>query len=267
LFEQVIMNLCVNARDAIGDRRGLIRVQLARQTVLDGNSSRSNVPAGNYVTLAVSDDGQGIAAADLPRIFEPFYTTKATGQGTGLGLSMVHGIVTQHQGFVTVDSTVGKGSVLTVYLPEVAAEPKRSEPPAAIQPSAPSRGRILVAEDEPTVRRLLGNLLRRAGHAVIEAENGAHALRLVKASSEPFDLMVLDAVMPEMGGKECYERVQELHPGLPAIFSSGYSGDLLPSAFLREHGLQLIAKPYDSKMLLDAVEALLHRRRAQARAD
>jgi two-component system, cell cycle sensor histidine kinase and response regulator CckA len=264
LIEQVIMNLCVNARDAIGDRGGMIRVQLARRTIQDASSS-PHVPPGKYVTLAVSDDGQGIAEADLPRIFEPFYTTKPTGQGTGLGLSMVHGIVIQHQGFVTVDSKLGEGSVLTVYLPEVAESQPSEAPVAAEQPSA-ERGRILVAEDEPMVRRLIGNLLRRAGHAVVEAENGVHALGLVRASREPFDLMVLDAVMPEMGGKECYERIQELQPGLPAIFSSGYSGDMLPSAFLREHGLLLIAKPYESKTLLDAVDQVLVRRRRSQRA-
>ncbi|HKU44955.1 MAG TPA: ATP-binding protein [Polyangiales bacterium] len=259
MLEQVIMNLCVNSRDAIGDARGTIRIRLARCTIPDGPTER--VPPGAYVTLAVADTGHGIAAADTPRVFEPFYTTKAQGQGTGLGLSMVHGIVTQHQGFVTVDSELGKGAVFTIYLPEI-AESRRSEPPPALDRPEPARGRILVAEDEPMVRRLVGNLLRRAGHAVLEAENGAHALRVLSASTEPFDLMVLDAVMPEMGGKECYERAQELQPGLPAIFSSGYSGDMLPSDFLRDHDLPLIRKPYDSQTLLDAVDGLLQRRRA-----
>ena len=261
LLEQVIMNLCLNARDAIGDRPGVIRVQLARRTVQDTGHA-ALVPPGNYLVLTVTDDGRGIAEADLPRVFEPFFTTKPTGKGTGLGLSMVHGIVTQHQGFVTVDSKLGEGAAFTLYLPEVAASP-RSEAATSALRGSPARGRILVAEDEPMVRRLIGNLLRRAGHAVVEAENGVQAVRAVKGSSEPFDLMVLDAVMPEMGGKECYERVQELQPGLPAIFSSGYSGDMLPSTFLRERGLQLISKPYDSKTLLDAIDAILQRRRPQ----
>jgi two-component system cell cycle sensor histidine kinase/response regulator CckA len=111
------------------------------------------------------------------------------------------------------------------------------------------------------VRRLIGNLLRRAGHAVVEAENGAQAVRIVQTTNEPFDLLILDAVMPEMGGKECYERIHALRPELPAIFSSGYSGDMLPSGFLREHGLLLIAKPYDGKTLLDAVEQTVVRSR------
>ncbi|HET6336341.1 MAG TPA: response regulator, partial [Polyangiales bacterium] len=116
---------------------------------------------------------------------------------------------------------------------------------------------------EPMVRRLIANLLRRAGHAVVEAENGARALRIVQTTHEPFDLLILDAVMPEMGGKECYERIHALQPKLPAIFSSGYSADMLPSGFLREHGLRLIAKPYDGKTLLEAVEQTVVRSRQQ----
>jgi two-component system cell cycle sensor histidine kinase/response regulator CckA len=257
LIEQVIMNLCVNARDALEDQAGTITIQLGQRWV---NEAEHGLAAGAYVTIAVSDTGPGIAPEVLPRIFEPFFTTKAPGKGSGLGLSMVHGIVTQHSGFVTVDSRLGHGATFTVFLPEVTAAVAAEGVPVGLA-KPPERARILIAEDEPMVRRLIGNLLRRAGHSVVEAENGAQALRVVQTTSEPFDLLILDAVMPEMGGKECYERIHALRPELPAIFSSGYSGDMLPSGFLREHGLLLIAKPYDGKTLLDAVEQTVTRSR------
>ena len=117
------------------------------------------------------------------------------------------------------------------------------------------------------VRRLIANLLRRAGHSVLEAENGLQALRIVQGANEPIDLMILDAVMPEMGGKECYERIHALRPEVPAIFSSGYSGDVLPPEFLSEHGLRLIAKPYDSNTLLEIVEDTVARSRQRQKTD
>jgi two-component system cell cycle sensor histidine kinase/response regulator CckA len=260
LIEQVIMNLCVNARDALADLPGAITIEVNRQIV--GEMEPRLAAPGPYVTIAVSDTGPGIPDALLPRIFEPFFTTKAPGKGSGLGLSMVHGIVSQHLGYVTVDTKLGRGATLTVFLPEVGAE-LACEPEPVGHTKSPERARILIAEDEPMVRRLIANLLRRAGHSVIEAENGAQALRTVQTTHEPFDLLILDAVMPEMGGKECYERIHALKPELPAIFSSGYSADVLPSGFLREHGLLLIAKPYDGKTLLDAVEDAVVRSRQQ----
>jgi two-component system cell cycle sensor histidine kinase/response regulator CckA len=260
LIEQVITNLCVNARDALADQPGSITIEVGQHTVLE--SEHRLAAPGPYVSIAVSDTGPGISPADLPRIFEPFFTTKAPGKGSGLGLSMVHGIVSQHAGFVTVDSQVGHGATLTVFLPEVAPAKITVAAPLGLA-KQPERARILIAEDEPMVRRLIANLLRRAGHAVVEAENGARALRIVQTTPEPFDLLILDAVMPEMGGKECYERIHALQPKLPAIFSSGYSADMLPSGFLREHGLRLIAKPYDGKTLLEAVEQTVVRSRQQ----
>lgn len=258
LIEQVITNLCVNARDAFDGNPGTITLRVDKRTVAQGEHGLA--AAGSYVTISVADTGPGIASSDLGRVFEPFFTTKAPGKGSGLGLSMAHGIVTQHSGFMTVDSQLGQGATLSVFLPE-AAPGVRPETADADTGSVPERARILVAEDEPMVRRLVANLLRRAGHSVVEAENGAQAVRIVQGSNEPFDLLVLDAVMPEMGGKECYERIHALYPELPAIFSSGYSADMLPSAFLREHGLLLIAKPYDGKTLLDAVDRTVRRSR------
>jgi PAS domain S-box-containing protein len=260
LIEQVIMNLCVNARDALGDQAGSITIEVGHEAIPAGDQGLAT--PGNYVTLRVADTGPGIANGDLPRIFEPFFTTKAPGKGTGLGLSMVHGIVTQHAGIVTVDSQVGRGATFTVFLPEIVAS-ARPETTLLVRTPMQGRVRILIAEDEPMVRKLIANLLRRAGHSVVEAENGAQAVRIVQTTTESFDLMVLDAVMPEMGGKEAYERIHALRPELPAIFSSGYSADMLPPGFLREHGLLLIAKPYDGKTLLDAVDETVTRSRTR----
>jgi PAS domain S-box-containing protein len=258
LIEQVITNLCVNARDALADRPGSITIEVAQRQV---EASEHELAApGPYVTISVSDTGPGIAPTDLPRIFEPFFTTKPPGKGSGLGLAMVHGIVQQHSGFVTVESRPGDGATLTVFLPEVSAgkarELTQQRASKSLEPA-----RILIAEDEPMVRRLIAGLLRRAGHSVVEAENGAQALRIVQTTNEPIDLLILDAVMPEMGGKECYERIHALRPDVPAIFSSGYSADVLPPEFLTEHGLRLIAKPYDGSTLIQAVEETVARSR------
>ena len=267
LIEQVITNLCVNARDAIGRERGSIVVGVSRRDVAENEllgsiqpdaPGRVLLPGGQYVAISVRDTGSGIRESELQRIFEPFYTTKPAGQGTGLGLAMAHGIVTQHQGFLTVDSKLGFGSTFTVYLPRAA----QKEQPVAATPSATrrrSRATILVAEDEPMVRRLVVNLLRREGHEVIEADNGARAVEMVCELEGPLDLLFLDAVMPEMDGKETYERIVALRPGVRAIFSSGYAGDMLPSAFIEAHGLRLVPKPYDTKTLLAAVDAALNR--------
>jgi two-component system, cell cycle sensor histidine kinase and response regulator CckA len=264
LIEQVITNLCVNARDALADRPGSIIIQVAQRMVAPGEHDLA--APGRYVTISVSDTGRGISPIDLPRIFEPFFTTKPPGKGSGLGLAMVHGIVQQHSGFVTVQSRPGQGATFTVFLPEV---PENSAKQRERHELANSNGpaRILIAEDEPMVRRLIANLLRRAGHSVLEAENGAQALRIVEGTNEPIDLMILDAVMPEMGGKECYERIHALRPEMPAIFSSGYSGDVLPPEFLAEHGLRLIAKPYDSHTLLEVVEETVARSRQRQETD
>jgi two-component system, cell cycle sensor histidine kinase and response regulator CckA len=251
LIEQVITNLCVNARDALADNPGSITIAVA-QRVVEAFEHELASP-GPYVTISVADTGPGIPPADLPRIFEPFFTTKPPGKGSGLGLAMVHGIVQQHSGFVTVNSRPGQGATLTVFLPEASPGKVRelTQPRAA---KSPEPARILIAEDEPMVRRLIAGLLRRAGHSVVEAENGLQALRVVQTTNEPIDLLILDAVMPEMGGKECYERIHALRPEVPAIFSSGYSADVLPPEFLAEHGLRLIAKPYDGNTLIQAVE-------------
>jgi len=256
LIEQVIINLCVNARDALGGRPGTIAIRVERRNV--GATAHPFAVPGPYVAIEVSDTGRGISPEVLPRIFEPFFTTKPPGKGSGLGLSMVDGIVSQHSGFVAVENEVGRGAKFTVYLPEASARSVR-EPARSDSAGSPVHARILIAEDEPMVRELLVKILRQAGHAVVQAENGELALQIVEKAREPLDLLILDAVMPVMGGKEAYERIHAIRPELPAIFSSGYSGDMVPSGFLEKHGLQLLAKPYDTKTLLEAVQQTLAR--------
>jgi PAS domain S-box-containing protein len=257
MIEQVVLNLCVNARDAMptgGDL--LIRTQIAN---IDAHQTQINPEAcpGRYACLTVSDQGCGIDGKILQHIFEPFFTTKDVGKGTGLGLSTVHGIVKQHGGWVEVESVVGRGTAFRVYLP---ASTKTAEP-AAVKPQEPlPRGKetILLVEDEDSYRRMMAILIRRQGYTVIEAANGAEAMRQWEAHKDQIDLLFTDMVMPEgMTGMELSEKIRSQKRDMPVVISSGYSIDLLEHANSNLSGFIFISKPCDAhKMMATLHEAL-----------
>lgn len=261
-IEQVLLNLVVNARDAM-PAGGRVTIRTA-DVIIGNDRSTLNVPPGGYVLLEVEDSGSGIEVAVLSRIFEPFYTTKPAGRGTGLGLSTVYGAVQQSGGHIQVESAAGEGSRFSIYLPP-ASEP--AETPA-VAPSKQSRStgteRVLVVEDDDAVRTLATRMLQRHGYTVLVAASPADALSIV-GSEAAIDIVVSDVVMPEMNGFELATRVQALRPGMPLLLMSGYAEDSMPSGATTHHeGFPLVEKPFTSDQLLSAIRDVLTRsRRAQ----
>jgi CheY-like chemotaxis protein len=224
---QVIMNLAVNARDAMPNG-GTITLEAANAS-LDEEYARSHVgvQSGSYVMLSVSDTGCGMDAQTTARMFEPFFTTKEQGKGTGLGLSTVYGIVKQHGGHISVDSTQGEGSTFKIYLPRVeGAVNPGSELPAEMKKTRGTET-VLLVEDDDQLRRLTAQILRGQGYTVLEAENGAEALLISERHPGPIQLMLSDIVMPGMNGYVLAERLRSLRSETVVQFMSGYQGDAI----------------------------------------
>jgi PAS domain S-box-containing protein len=267
-LEQIVMNLVVNARDAI-TRAGSIRVGLTAVSLTEDDRRRHpDARSGNFLCLTVADNGRGMDATVLSHIYEPFFTTKDVGQGTGLGLSTVYGIVRQHEGWIEVESTVNVGTTFSVFLPALTESGVR---PATAQPFAPAgvpplgRGeRILLVEDEQSVRDTVRIVASRAGYNVTTAVDGPSALKAWAETAQPFDLLFTDMVMPNaLTGTELALKLRALHPGLKVILSTGYSEELLKQG---AHGLEnarLLLKPYGSAKLLE----ILHETFAREKPD
>ena len=255
-IEQVIMNLAVNARDAMPEGGALI-IGTANLIVDSDNEARfEGTPPGRYVTLCVRDHGVGMDANTRAHAFEPFFTTKSPGDGTGLGLSTVYGIVKQSEGFIHIDSEVGRGTEFRVALPvsvpaTLARQPDLLATVAADGEEAPIT--ILVVEDVDAIRKLLRSLLERQGHTVLEAADGELALRLLATSSGAVDLVMSDIQMPRMGGLELMRRLGELYPRIPILLVSGYSEELLVQRGMLSRRVGFVGKPFTPASLLHAV--------------
>jgi CheY-like chemotaxis protein len=250
-IEQVLMNLAVNARDAMPDG-GTLSIATANVELTHGRAERLGLEAGSYVTLSVTDTGHGIPDEIRSQIFEPFFTTKEVGRGTGLGLATVHGIVHQSKGGIEVDSGPS-GTTVRSYFP-TSAEEHVSE---AISPRpTPSVGteRILLVEDEPVLLRMTGEMLRRQGFDVIAAPDPLAALELARV--EHFDVVVTDVVMPKMSGADLADRFAERFPNTKFVFISGYTHEVIDERRLGPTA-RFLAKPFSSAELVDAVRGVL----------
>ncbi|MGH2706819.1 MAG: ATP-binding protein, partial [Actinomycetota bacterium] len=262
-LEQVLLNLALNARDAM-PRGGSLTVETFR-TDLTEEYARARpgvlIRPGPYAVLAVSDTGHGMDKATLSRTFEPFFTTKGPGQGTGLGLSVVYGIVKQSDGYVWAYSEPGQGTTFKIYLPVTTegAAPRRISQPVA----QPGTGElVLVVEDEAPVRLMAKRALEEAGYQVVEAENGREALELLAGRDGKIDLLLTDVVMPGIGGRELAARVAEVVPGIPVLFTSGYTdGEILRRGLL-EPGAAFIQKPFTPNAIVRMVRRQLEERTA-----
>jgi two-component system, cell cycle sensor histidine kinase and response regulator CckA len=255
-IEQVILNLVLNARDAMPDGGRLLAETRDVHVAIDDNQQ---VAPGDYIALVVEDTGGGIPAAVLSQIFEPFFTTKEVGAGTGLGLSTVDGIVRQSGGSVLVDSKVGRGARFTVLLPRADAAAKHDEDPrkAAALPEPVRFETVLVCDDDDDVRQLLVDLLRIRAYQVLEARDGPHALEVAAAHAGDIDLLITDLVMPEFGGAELSRRLRAHHPKLRVLYVSGYTDDRKLLAGDLEDGTLFLSKPFMPGDLVCAVSALL----------
>jgi two-component system, cell cycle sensor histidine kinase and response regulator CckA len=257
-LEQVIMNLAVNARDAMPGG-GVLLFTTANVDVDDATVARNpGLTAGPRVRLSVSDTGTGIDAETLSRIFEPFFTTKAKDKGTGLGLSTVYGIVKQSGGDIHVASEVGKGTTFTVYLPRIARIEVQAQP--RLEAHTGVRGgdeTILVVEDAETVRTLTVRMLRAVGYNVLTAADGVEALHVCEREGEAIDLVLTDVVMPRMGGEEFVARFVRDHPDARVLFMSGYTGAPRPEFSSFDARRHLIEKPFRVAELLQRVRGAL----------
>jgi PAS domain S-box-containing protein len=256
-LEQVLVNLVVNARDAMPDG-GTLTIETADVTLDAAYAARHvGVPPGNYVMLAVRDSGTGMDAATQARIFEPFYTTKAPGHGTGLGLSTVHGIVQQSGGHITVESVPGRGCTFRVYLPRVGVAPEPRLKSGGYEAVRHGTETVLLVEDEAQVRAAARRILERAGYRVLEARTGAEAIRRFVAQAAVIDVIVTDVVMPEMSGRELVARARAFRPGVPALFLSGYTDAMALQAQLLESRSSFLQKPFTPETLTRKVREVL----------
>jgi CheY-like chemotaxis protein len=267
MLEQVIINLVVNARDAMPNG-GAVCIS-TEKVMLEPGYERINAEAhaGEFVCLSVTDTGTGIAPEHLPRIFEPFFTTKELGKGTGLGLATVYGIIKQHGGWVEVASSVGEGATFNVFLP---ALPATMDPSEGIQaPTDVQRGNetILLVEDEDAVREVIKESLETYGYKIFEASCAREALNMWQNSNGKIDLLLTDIVMPEgINGRDLAERIRAINPNLSVIFMSGYSPEIAgkDTGFFRKNKTAFLQKPFPATTLLQTVRECVDEERLAA---
>lgn len=257
-LEQVLMNLCFNARDAM-PKGGQLLIE-THNAELDETYTRRHeyARAGQYVALSVSDTGIGMDAATMSRIFEPFFTTKEVGKGTGLGLATAYGIVKQHDGLIEVYSEPGKGSMFHVYLPIGKKEDPKGHAPGSDEESI--RGgteTILVAEDHAGNREMVDEMLRKLGYHVILAKDGEEAVEKFREFRKDISMVLLDVVMPRVGGPDAYDIIHKMNAEMPVIFSSGYSEESARLASLTSQGAVLLQKPYAPKALARKIREVI----------
>ena len=253
-MEQVLLNLCINAADAM-ETGGTLSVATSNHTV---DEPGGEAPPGQYVCLAVADTGTGMDSETISKIFDPFFTTKAIGKGTGLGLATVHGIIAQSNGFIRVRSALGEGSTFEVLLPAVTASVIASGTeldPAPLPPAAMT-GTVLLVEDEEPTRHAIRKTLEREGFAVMEAENGAVALRLAEQHQGRIDLVLTDNTMPLMGGAELAARIADTRPETAILMMSGYAEGVFGEGLAGQR-LGVIEKPFTTAALLAAIRSAL----------
>ncbi len=257
-IEQVLMNLAINARDAM-PRGGKLTIETAN-VELDAHYAESHpeVCPGPYVLLAMSDTGTGMDEQTKARIFEPFFTTKGAGQGTGLGLSVVHGVIRQSDGHIAVYSEKDRGTAFKIYLPPVRKEwISGMAHPAVLPAGAKGSETILLVEDEDSVRRFARLALEMSGYTVLEARHGAEAIRLAQRYDGPIHLLVSDVIMPEMGGGVLAEQLLEARPGIKVLFVSGYTDDAVVRHGILHADVAFLQKPFTPQSLTRRVREVL----------
>jgi two-component system, cell cycle sensor histidine kinase and response regulator CckA len=267
-LSNAIINLVVNARDAMSSG-GVVTIRTANETTKTPMALGTAImPAGEYVRIDVSDTGIGIPKEHLGKIFDPFFTTKPVGQGTGLGLATVYGIVKQTGGYITVESEVGKGTTFSVFLPRFRADQNAvvTEPERAAPRDVTGQDTILLVEDEEAVRSFAARALRLRGYNVIEAPGGEEALEIVRKASAPIHLLITDVVMPNMDGPTLVRHVRQIRPEMAIIFMSGYAEEAFRRNDEKAEDLYFLPKPFGLKQLAAKVKEVLSGAPAPKRA-
>ena len=259
-LSNAIINLVVNARDAMPSG-GTVTIRTANETATAPIALGTAImPVGDYVLIEVADTGTGIAKEHLGKIFDPFFTTKPVGQGTGLGLATVYGIVKQTGGFITVDSDVGKGTAFRIFLPRFRAEQDAvaaPEPERASPRDVTGQDTILLVEDEEAVRSFAARALRMRGYNVLEAAGGEEALEMVRSSAVTIHLLITDVVMPNMDGPTLVRAVKRIRPDMAIIFMSGYAEEAFRRNDEKAEDLHFLPKPFGLKQLAAKVKEVL----------
>lgn len=251
LLESALLNLAINACDAMGDGG-----ELTFASTNEGTHGSTSAPP--FLTVTVADTGHGMDEATQARIFEPFFTTKAAGHGTGLGLSAVQGIMTDCGGTIHVESSPGKGATFTLTLPCLQTLPDALPDPTVTPISGRhSSGRILVVDDEDSIRELLDNLLRREGYDVVLATDGVEALEVFSSHPGDIDAVVLDLVMPRLSGTATFARLRTNAPTVPVVVSSGFNSEGYPEAMTKDPNVRFLPKPYEAADMLDLLAELV----------
>jgi CheY-like chemotaxis protein len=252
----MLINLAVNARDAMGEG-GMLTIQTDTQIVDDAYAATmAGVEVGRYVRVRVSDTGTGMTPDVVEHAFEPFFTTKPKGEGSGLGLALVYGTITQSGGYIQIYSEPGLGTRFSILLPASTQEVPTIEQPVVTDVAGDGET-ILVVEDEAGVRDVTTRILARNGYRVLSADSGAAAVALVEHHDGPIDLLLSDVIMPHMLGKEVAERVSALRTGIRVLYMSGYAKPILGDHGPIEAGVALVEKPFSEKTLLTKVREAL----------
>lgn len=259
-IQQVLMNLATNARDAMPSG-GRLAICTAIETLdeefiaLKGYGS-----AGRHAVVRVSDNGSGMDSETALRIFEPFFTTKEQGHGTGLGLSIIHGIIAQHNGFVDCSSVIDQGTIFSIYLPLCGEREEPSARQDEIELELRGTETILLAEDDDMLLEITTNCLESSGYTVVQARDGAEAVALFEQHADDIDLVLLDAIMPKMTGKQAWNEISELRPGMKACFVSGYANEIISGKVAVDFNVPFISKPVMPRVLLQKVREILDAR-------
>jgi CheY-like chemotaxis protein len=255
-LEQLVINLAVNARDSM-PRGGRLNISTGDLEIpANGDASHPGITPGHYVTFSVQDTGVGIEPEALSKIFEPFFTTKEAGQGTGLGLATVYGIIQQSGGEIRVESELGTGSTFTVYLPQVNEDLDPPEP-AAVARDLRGDETVLLVEDSETVRKLVKRSLENHGYTVIDATSGIDGLRRAKRHDGEIHLLITDVVLPKLNGPELARRLHETRPGTKVVYISGFSDDALFQHGIVASDIALVQKPFAPPVLLHELRRVL----------
>jgi CheY-like chemotaxis protein len=255
-LESALLNLAINARDAMPDG-GKLTIATANARLEGVHADTPALAPGDYVCIGVTDTGTGMRAEVAARAFDPFFTTKPIGQGTGLGLSMIYGFARQSNGHVTIDSTLGQGTSVKLYLPrhrgEIAAQ---HEPAPRAAEHATTGETVLVVEDEPVVRAVILEMLAEQGYRTHEAVDGPSGLRILRSEAR-IDLLITDVGLPGMNGRQLADQARETRPGLKILFITGYAESVAISEGFLQPGMELITKPFDLGNLSRCVRAMV----------
>lgn len=256
-IDQILANLCVNARDAISGVGKIIIETENTDIDVDYCTIHQGFVPGEFVKLTVSDDGAGMQAGVLNKIFEPFFSTKTVGRGTGLGLATVYGIVKQNKGFINVYSEPGHGATFRIYLPRATGVSVAEPLPKRFKSPPDNDETVLVVEDESAILRLSIRMLEKLGFRVLAANSPAEAISVAQNHPAPIDLLLTDVIMPELNGRDLANRLQKTNPGLKVLFMSGYTANVIVSRGVLDEDVFLLQKPFSKAELAAKIREVL----------